>query len=492
MNAMQAAWDWAKAYFSDMDKDECLQWKNRLMHQARFILVDLEKAGVDRYLTFDAINSRGLPLSQFDKIKNFCILINKHRGLGEAPESTWYRSIQLLESYGVGQRSTEEAFITELFNVFHTARISQGDVHQKFVERYRALIEGPDPVLEGQFVAFIKLWESYAASFGLLASKSQVKRKHYGTKCSSGSGNWLDRLDNMDLPTITRPLLVAGHIELDDTEFEELARACEIYTFRLHAVLGRRKDMNAIGIITLANQVLIHGEPIGKVLSQLCTWLGSWASLDKVVGFLANGEPKYHFDNSVSGWAYCYYFLYEYEVHVSPLGVSGLAWGDNNQAKINSQEHILPQKHRDGGWWQAEWPDELSAERAKHRLGNLVMTSGNAILGRKSIDKKLDDSTAAYSYNCADATNSEKLIVSFTDGTSWKLENILKRELAILEFAANRWSIPCCLDNGNVYLPDSFKVIEADHLTIDHSDCIGEVETEEEYMNDGEIDAEEV
>jgi hypothetical protein len=159
-------------------------------------MVDLDSAGVDRYLTFDAINSRGLPLSQFDKIKNFCILIDNVRRLHEHPDELWYRAIQQLEKYSVGSRAYEEAFITELFNVFHNTRVSQAEVHLKFVERYRDLIEGSDPRLEGLFVSFVKLWERYAASFGLMSTRT--KSIHYGVECLKDAGQWLDRLDNMD------------------------------------------------------------------------------------------------------------------------------------------------------------------------------------------------------------------------------------------------------------------------------------------------------
>jgi hypothetical protein len=55
---------------------ELLNWKAKISNQALFVWVDLASAGVNRYLTFDAINSRGLPLSEFDKIKNFCMLRN--------------------------------------------------------------------------------------------------------------------------------------------------------------------------------------------------------------------------------------------------------------------------------------------------------------------------------------------------------------------------------------------------------------------------------
>ena len=40
-----------------------------------FQVTDLNAAKIDKYLTFDAINSRGLKLTQFDKVKNYALFI---------------------------------------------------------------------------------------------------------------------------------------------------------------------------------------------------------------------------------------------------------------------------------------------------------------------------------------------------------------------------------------------------------------------------------
>jgi hypothetical protein len=478
MNAMRFAHEWATKFFAESDRNECVKWMNRLTNQARFILVDLDSEGVDRYLTFDAINSRGLPLSQFDKIKNFCILIDNVRKLRQSPEAAWYAALQELESFKVGHRASEEAFITELFNVFHNTRASQGDVHQGFVDKYRKLIERADSVLEGDFISFVRLWPSYAASFGLMTTNR--KDKFIGSNCSKDAGTWLHRLDNLDLPTITRPLLVAGHMTMSDSEFAELAKACEVYTFRVHSVIRRRKDMNAAGVISLANEILRNTKKVDFALSTICTWLSDWAPLKDVITRLSNGEPKYSFDRAVYGWDSFYYFLYEYEVSVSPLGVSPLPWGANREEKKNTTEHILPQEHRDGSWWETHWPDEMDAEKFKHRLGNLVLTQGNSVLGRKSIDKKLSDPAAVYDFGCTSATNSEKLIGGYTDGTTWDKTSILKREIDLLKFAAERWSIPCCVDNGVVYLDDVFDDLDDKTIQVKFDECVSELEDEDD------------
>lgn len=434
---------------------DLLTWKQRICNQALFVWVDLATAGVNRYLTFDAINSRGLPLSEFDKIKNFCMLVCSARGMKTIDIAAhWYKALVQLESFGVNSRANEADFIAELYSSYHNKSVSHREVHSAFVAKYRGLLTDSDALLEADLSHFVGLWETYASSFGFLTCRN--RQKDYGTLCSVDAGNWLNRLDNMNLSTITRPILAASHLKFTKDEFCEVAKACEIYTFRVHAVIRRRKDANSPKIIELANSIIMGGIDIKDVLRRICQWLNVLAPLKNVVNELADGKPKYAHDPMVAGWSHCYYFLYEYELSVSPVGVSPIAYVSNKELAKNQQEHILPQQHRDNGWWQDHWPDTYQAEKYKHRLGNLVLTVDNLALGRKSISEKIKEHPPAHCYTHPNATNSEKRIPLFTDGNMWQSSNILKREYEMVKFAVARWGLGCSNDNGEVLLSDEF------------------------------------
>ena len=77
-----------------------------------------------------------------------------------------------------------------------------------------------------------------------------------------------------------------------------------------------------------------------------------------------------------------------------------------------------------------------------HRLGNLVLTSENQKLSNFWIDKKLNNAPN-YCYNDASATNSEKEIKKFTDGTHWNIADMMARELKAMEFFIDRWRLDC-------------------------------------------------
>lgn len=485
MVALEEVKAYVDSVISGMTLPQLVSWKQKITNLAKFIFVDLARENVDRYLTFDAINSRGLPLSEFDKIKNFCILVATKRGMSIKPEVEWYKAIQHLEAFRVSSRADEAAFIAELYAVFFNHRVIQGLVHAAFVDRFTKLLTTTDASLEKELKAFVRLWEPMAKSFGFIATKKR-SLLYTNALCSRGARSWLDRLDNLNLPTITRTVLTACHYKLSKPDFEKCARACEIFTFRTYAVGNRRKDKHAAHIVKLAHDVLLNGKTAPDVLSRVCRWLKDLAPMSAFIDELANGKPKYNADRYVRGWNYCYYFLYEYECDRSPRGVSPLAWLEQGVGRDNSQEHILPQTHRDGGWWERHWPDAAKAEKFKHRLGNLTLTSNNSALGRKPIHLKLADPSGGYSYSHRSATNSEKHIRDFTSGSDWKEFNILKREHELLEFASRRWSIPCCSDNGEVILPSEFAALGDAYskIAVDHRHCVSEASEAADHVDD--------
>ena len=490
MKSMKAAVEWADAWARGMDRDACIHWKNSLSNRAKFILVDLSAQQVDRYLTFDAINSRGLPLSQFDKIKNFCILVDNVIGLGASPESRWYEALQELERYEVGTRASEEIFINELVNAFHNLRVVKSATHSSFVDLYRPLLDKRHGVLESNLQAFIRLWPVYARSFAFITSKQ--RHNYYGRLCTRKAGKWLDRLNNMGYPDVVRPILVSGHLNLGQEDFENLARICEVYTFRVHGALGARSNTNTNGVIALANEVLRNEKGVSYVGAVVCEWLGRMAPMTAVLDRLADGTPKYAFDPSTKGWKHCYYFLYEYELGVSPEGTEPLPYAEDAEAMKNTQEHILPQQHRDGGWWEHHWPDAATADKYKHRLGNLVLSSGNQTLARKKFALKCEDPNADYYYRSDRATNAEKKIPQYSrDGQTWQQDEIIRREYDMLVFATKRWSVPCCADNDTYYLPETFSSRELGTIAVSVSGCIrssSELEADLQEDSDAEDD----
>lgn len=448
MRLMEQAVKYIKQKLSHLEtRDQVLDLRNKVNFQVQIIQVDLADMMIDRYLTFDAINSRGLPLTEFEKIKNFCILVSERRSLHVKPEELWFKAIESLESFDVGSRNNENSFIAELYSVFHGINVGTNDVHNHFVKEYRVLLEGSNGAKESRLISFITYWETYAKAFGFITCNK--KSQYYGSLCSISCGRWFDALDHLGLQTITKKILTTAFLTSPSAnDFESLVRACEIYTFRMHVLCKYRVDKNSGALLDASNQILLSTKDSAWIIRTLSALMTKDDTAADTFGKIITGELNY------KNWNYLYYFLYEYELSLTPSTSRPLDYID----KKDSIEHILPQSHRDNDKWESHWVDGLKAEKWVHRIGNLVLSLGNSILGRKFIDKKLNDKDAEYFYSHqTKSTNSERAIILYTDGSEWKEKNILKREIDLLKFAVNRWSIPCDKDNFVLTAPDIFK-----------------------------------
>jgi hypothetical protein len=469
MNALEEVLSYFRRVVFTLAVDDLVDWKLRITTQAKFIFVNLSLDDIDRYLAFDAINSRGLPLTEFDKIKNFCSLLSQRRpGLNLLPEQEWYAALSELEKFGASSRAAESTFISEAHSLFFEQKTGQDAVHSDFVKRFKTLLLFDDPILEKQLEDYVAFWRPFAEAFGFLFCHDR-DRVSPGM-ATSEARQWLVRIDQMGLPTIPRPILAAALLKYGRTDFERVTRWCEIYTFRVHALAGRRTDTNKHPINSLAHQIYFKGKDINHVGSVLCGWLHDYSPLGRAVKFLCDGNAKYYFDRRMRGWSHCFYFLYQYELSVSPHGVLPIPWKARPDEQKSTIEHILPQTHRDGGWWQTHWTDNGLAESFKHRIGNLVLTNDNSALGQKSFPEKLDTSDGSYCYNHQNATNGEKRIRLFSpSGDSWRVLEILRREREMLVFAIQRWSMGCNDDTGKYQLPVEFR------------ECLGETDAEIDF-----------
>ena len=386
-----------------------------------------------------------------------------------------------------------------MYSVFFDKYVKQADLHKAFVNKFTDLLHGTDTLLESDLRDFVGVWDAYAKSYSFIAAdatkRAQLYAPHIPNLCTKAAGEWIDCVYNMGLPGVTRNILVACHLRMSPAEFERVASACEKFTFRAYAVMGRKVSHNRGKIITVANAVLKNGKSDQYVLKNICKWLHDKANapLSKVLMELGSDRAKYYFDPIMTGWRWCYYFLYEIErIECRNSGIGVIPWGELNTEKMNTIEHIMPKRHRDGSFWASEWPDEAKADRFKHRLGNLVLTNGNSYLGRKAIGLKISDSSSGYDYDRG--TASERLVRNFAGAAAneWGEKNILEREKCLLELAVERWAIPCCSDNGIIELPERFNLLNGNavveiEIAVPYEECCDVQDESEENENNEEM-----
>ena len=439
---------------------ELQAWGRQILNSLQFSLIDLSN-NINKYLAFDAINSRGVGLTEFDKVKNFCCLAYNLRGIGgTAPEEKWIQALQQLQTAKCTSQSVEDTFICDLFNVHHRMSIRPDAVHEKMVMIYNDLLYGPNAALETQLEDFVEEWNEYAKSFGFISTSDRTRFYPGGAepRCNAGAETEMIRIDNLDYSEISRLLLTTCHRRFIHADFTKAAALVEKFVFRVFGVMNKKTDTHRPSLIKASSSVY-HGQDLGYLEGVICYLLhrpGTGAPMSAVIGRLANGDIKYTWE--AGGWDRCFYFLYEFETRV---GGAAYAWiKATSPTQKASMEHILP-KSRDGGYWDAEWPDQLEFERTRHRLGNLVLTrdtASNAYLDQKSIQDKIHDGRGVYDYT--NGTNSEGQIHTHADVTGsrqWRPENILHREIKLLKWAAQRWRVKCCDDRITITLPEEFQ-----------------------------------
>ena len=447
--------DWV----DDLSTGDLQDWARQTLNSLQFSLIDLSN-NINKYLAFDAINSRGVQLTEFDKVKNFCCLVYNIRGMGGAPEQKWIQALQKLQTAECTSQSQEDTFICDLFNVHHRRSIRPHKVHEKMVSIYNDLLYGPNPALQAKLENFVEEWDGYAKSFGFICTSDRTRFYPGGIdpRCNAAAQDEMILLDNLDYPNISRVLLTTCHRKFTHANFAKAAGLVEKFVFRVYGVMNKKTDTHRPHLIKASSSVY-HGRNFGYVEGVICYLLhrpGTGAPMSSVIAKLANGDTKYTWESG--GWDRCFYFLYEFETRV---GGGAYAWIGQSATQKASMEHILP-KSRDNGYWDGAWPDELEFRDHRHRLGNLVLTrdtASNAYLGQKSILDKIDDPGNGYDYT--NGTSSEGQIHIHADamgGRQWRPKNILHREIKLLKWAAERWKVNCCDDQDTFPLPEGFEV----------------------------------
>lgn len=450
-------------------------WATRIREAGRFFIVDLQQEKIDRNLAFNCINSRGLPLSEFDRVKNYCMMVRDRRiSTGESVTSEalknldipglWFEAVATLDRFGLESRRNEGDFLLEMYRSWSGETASLGEVSAKLESEFDSLLRGDNLSQEQRLVSFVKLWPVFAEAFAVVTADRACKEiaALYKDHLRSSDGQWLDRFHDLDYVGIVRAILSASWIRFSKEEFIEIARACEKYVFRVHAVMRRRTDFQGPARCKLAKAILDCSKSKDEVVQDLYQLtVGSSsepiAPLERVVHEIGNRQPKYRY------WDHLYYFLFEYEMDLQG-GLSTRSY-PKGKADLESQiEHVLPQSYSSISEWTAVWSDERVAREAMHRIGNLVHTKNNSRLGNKEFAKKI----ILYGKRVSTLGEQEIAIDKYlSDGQVWDLKSINARENLLMAFAFKRWRFSCSdpsvclLPHGETWKNGSNEISEA-------------------------------
>lgn len=421
-----------------------------LVGHSQMIFFSVEEDEIDVHLLFDATNTRGLHLTEFDKVKNYAMLVaDRWECASVNPDSKWHDALMELESGGFQKREDEDKFLRDCHASFFGRKISAGLSHPDFVEEFNFQEQPSSSRTQKEQVLrdIVESWPTFARAYKTLANETQRNSAGVPAKASKA----IERLVRMDRADYFKNLLVCAWIrrsanDYTDNEFVAIAEACEKFAFRVTCTPdSRRVSWQEAFRLKLANDCWRGGKTATEIVDDLAEHAKAECSLETMIDRIADGKARYPFASEFKGWDACYYFLFEYET------------GQHSQASTyqwnkyaDSVEHICPQSFREDP--QGPWANALDAssqpDRFVHRIGNLTLTSQNSSLGTKPYDQKIQ--LFQHGSNQSHPTVSERIIARDFPQGPWDCKSILKRERMMMAWAARRWAFPAELHNARL------------------------------------------
>lgn len=348
------------------------------------------------YSVFEVLNSRGLDVSWFDRLKSMLMAIVFDTGGGNRSEilnevhQLWtdiYACIGL--RIGMSAESLQFAATLRLERCPNRP-LGQADAAELLRDQSKS---GPSAVIE------TTRW--------LKAVTEAVNQLH------------ADRRRNA-VTSIAQARLVATAILLREdlplSERERLMRRWENVSFRIYGLYDKDARTGVGDYVRLAWRIVQERLPVEQILSLLAQ-LGQEYPVDKAVALLSKSDRYTNWQEELR------YFFYRYEEHLASLThqvFKNEQWNRIWEANAaDSIDHILAQSR--------------ASEKIVHRLGNLlVLPPGlNSRLGASAPKNKAAD------YQKTDMLIAQEVASQLLH---WSTRTIQERDEHLMEWAAQEWA----------------------------------------------------
>lgn len=417
--------------------------------------VEMDAHGFNKYTVFEAINNRGLNLSQFDMIKNLCLHIaDQHEKRCESKEppvppsitkdivqNNWYATLSHLFVYELEKYETR--CISDLWSVFYNISSPKKDeVFEEFKKKFYTLVDSDSPQKMNQLINFSNNWAPYTEAYCKIYTKNLAHKFNLGNM-TVGTKKNLDRmLYKIGLPDELRRPLTAAFNCYDQNEFERFSEFMEKALFRIHATkIHRNLTKCRPEFTTLAQAIFVDNIDIEESLRRICKIVTEGASLKSLIDHFTSGY------NAYSGWREnsLYYFIFRIDNDLSP---NAIAYEEDKDSRDQQREHILPQSH--DIHWSTSWPNADTRDKWLHRLGNLTLTENNAsnvaLLNYDIQNKCKTNPTYTYANGRFVERNVNQIAREYTNTIRWQKLEIIAHELFYCKYLIKLWSLPCDCD----------------------------------------------
>ena len=399
---------------------------------------------LDEFVVFETMNNRGLPVSDFDLLKNRLIhLCQELPDLEKADRRTLRNEVNQAWTFAYEQLggtrdpvlNNEKDFLIQ-HAVLHFGRW-WGELDFLLLEHFTV-----DHARSG--VVDFNAIRLYTQS---LRSSAQAWRRIHAPKLAEEMPEdlreGLRRLRRLSHGAFT-PLLMAAFARLSP-DWPALARlldAAEGFRFAVGALCRRRANTGDTHFYNLAHRIHNGSQSLDGAIGEIHSWNRNHFGLGRAI---EESESRFRWNKGFYSWAWLRFLLYEFEQHVRVTEfnteISKLDW-DSFTAKqgedFTTVEHIFPGKPRTGEWPAFEGLEEDHAHRLRQSLGNLLplSRSRNSHLSnaRFSVKRGDDGLKNGYSTGCF----SELDVARQGD---WSPQCVVDRGLRMIEFIEERWGV---------------------------------------------------
>ena len=436
----------AKAFFRERLLDEEEQQPSdyqAFLVQLKRKIDDLQliqyqvNSDADAIRIFQTVNDRGRPLSGLEKTKSF-LMHTSYLGIED-------------EGQVAGRLEELNGHFSRIYRHFEAAsgtrhmerlRMSEDDVHRYHFINYISsgnTSSRPLESLKDRIREMLREDQDECAEYALMYAKD-LERAFYAVREIADAyrgdeeGRTLSKIFMLERMGNIFPLLIASWLRFSKkpSRMEKILKLLEAFIVRVYVVGGWRSDAGGSRFNRMARR--IHQGEL-----DYAGLIGELRSINRE--YQSDGGFRRSFD-----WEDFYtrfnsrdikYLLTEYETHLRKK--SDLPLALSTREKILSSEYEVEHIWAQSPSSEMSEDEEVEHSRNVHRLGNLTIASEswNKSMGNKPFERKRWRSKDRPSYS-----NSSLLVQKeLAELTTWDVEEISKRELRIVEFALQRWSV---------------------------------------------------
>ncbi len=348
-------------------------------------------------MIFEAMNNRGRPLTEFEKVKNYVLYLSTRFPEGIPTETlrqetnrAWAEVFENLMAAGLGSAEHEERLLRAhwLATRDHDARRWEGSRSIKGrynLKRYR---DRPKDLLADLLDYVRTLRDASIPYRDVYAPGHSSAFARFGTKAViSRAQAWGEKLLQTWVTAPFLPVLIAARLRepLDGDRCVELLSLCERYGFRIFRLGGFRANTGLSALHALAfaryHQKVDHAGLLAEIRALLLRYQPETAFAARLA------EKPRDDENNWYEWSGLRYMLYEWEEHCAGKETVRIPWSAIAGLELEKTvEHVLPQTPTNA-YWQASFT-EAERKRYTHDLGNLCLTSHNGTLGNRGFVEK--------------------------------------------------------------------------------------------------------